>query len=210
MKNRNLFVAAVIVLSFVLSAAHSSGAVKSEEPKQPSTQKISTAKAVAPKAAAAKAVAPKAAVAKAVAPKVAAAKAAMTKAVAPKAQTKGMGVTKEGMIAELKEGLADTKDVLGMIPELKTAIDRDGKVVYIYGGAALEDLSREDMVKLLSRVRQALVKIRTDRIQRQLETTRRVERLQSATDVQQPPRVPRAAPSVPKSPPSLPSAPPRR
>ena len=185
MEKRVFFIAVVIAPLFALSAAYGLDTAKNEESKQPSTQKITVPKTVAPKAAA-------------------------VKAAAPKTQTKHIETTKEEMIAELKKDLAGTKGVFSMIPELKSVISQDGKAAYTYGGVALEDLSKEDIVKLLSRVRQALVKIKTDRIQRQLEIAKQVEKFQGATDVRQPSRVPVAAPSVPKSPPSLSPTPQRR
>jgi hypothetical protein len=109
------------------------------------------------------------------------------------------------MLAELNESLGETEDLIGVIPGLKAVTDRYGKVGYTYGGVAMESLSKEDLTKLLSRVRQALVKIRTDRIQKQLEIIKRTEKIQSAADMKQPPRLPAAPPSLPKAPPSIPS-----
>lgn len=133
--------------------------------------------------------------------------AAAPKAAAIKtAATKAAEMTKDQMLAKLKESIASTDEIFEVIKELRTVISKDGKISYTYNGIALDSISKEDMAKLFSRVRQALVKIRTDRIQKQLEITRKVERLQSAADVRQPSRLPASPPSLPKSPPSLPPA----
>jgi uncharacterized phage infection (PIP) family protein YhgE len=184
MKKRDLFAVIVIVALFVLSAAYSSGAVKSEESKQLSAPKTEPPQAVV-----------------------------------SKDQPKDKEKTKEEMLAELKEDLADNDEVFDALPELKTGTDRNGNAVYTYKNTALNELSKEDLTNLYDRVRQALVKIRTDRIQRQLETINQVERLQRMANTPQPPRIPAQAqpsripatqPSVSRTPPSPPPAPQRR
>ncbi len=137
----------------------------------------------------------------------------------PKTQAPVKEMTKEEMLAELKEDLADNDEVFDAVPELKASAGKNGKAIYTYKGTVLDELSKEDLANLYVRLRQTLTKIRTDRIQRQLETVKRVERLQRiATPPQppripvqvQPPRIPAAAPSAPKAPPSPPSVPQRR
>ncbi|MFA5084775.1 MAG: hypothetical protein WC482_00215 [Candidatus Omnitrophota bacterium] len=128
-----------------------------------------------------------------------------------KVQSETKEATKEEMLAELKEDLAYNDEVFDAVPELKAGTGQNGNVVYTYNNAVLDGLSKEDLAKLYSRVRQALVKIRTERIQRQLETIRQAERLpKTVNSPQSPPRVPAAPPSVPKAPPSPPSVPNRR
>lgn len=128
-----------------------------------------------------------------------------------KVQPETKEATKEEMLAELKEDLAYNDEVFDAVPELKAGTGQNGNVVYTYNNAVLDGLSKEDLAKLYSRVRQALVKIRTERIQRQLETIRQAERLpKTVNSPQSPPRVPAAPPSVPKAPPSPPSVPNRR
>jgi len=129
---------------------------------------------------------------------------------ARKVKTKASEMTKNQMLAELKEDLASTDEVFDVVQGLKVVIGTDGRAVYTYNGVALEKISKEDMAKLFGRVRQALVKIRTDRIQRQLEITKQVERLQSMASPRQSPRTPSAVPSVPKVPSSPPATPERR
>ncbi len=175
MKKRNLFVVVVIVLPFVLSAAYSSGAVKSEELKQLSAPKVESSQAAA-----------------------------------SEAQPKDKKMTKEEMLAELKEDLSDNDEVFDAILELKAIAGQNGDVVYTYNDTTLDELSKEDLTKLYGRVRRALVKIRTDRIGRQLEMIRQVERFQKMANPSRLPRIPAAQPSSPKTPPSPPPVPQRR
>ena len=119
-------------------------------------------------------------------------------------------MTKEEMLAGLKEDLADNDEVFDAVPGLKAGTGQDGNAVYTYKDTALDELAKEDLSKLYSRVRQALVKIRTDRIQKQLERIKQIERLQKTANPPQSPRAPSVPPSVPRTPPSPPSAPQRR
>jgi len=137
----------------------------------------------------------------------------------PKAQAPAKEMTKEEMLAELKEDLADNDEVFDSVPELKASAGKNGKAIYTYKGTVLDELSKEDLANLYVRLRQTLTRIRTERIQRQLETVRRVERLQRVVAPPQPPQPPRApsvppsmprAPSAPRAPSSPPSAPQRR
>lgn len=129
---------------------------------------------------------------------------------APKAQAPSKEMTKENMLAELKADLADNDELFDVIPGLSAGAGQKGSAVYTYKGIALDELSKEDMAKLFGTVRQALTKIRTDRIQRQLETIRQIEKLQKAPAPPQPPRVPTTPPSAPRTPPLPPSGSQRR
>ncbi len=135
----------------------------------------------------------------------------------PKSKDKEM--TREEIIAKLKEDFADNDEVINLIPELKAAKNRAGNTTYVYNGTELEKLSEDDLNGLYIRVRQNLVRIRTERIERQLETVRNINRLQSVStpsQPMQPPRAPSVSPSVPKvpstprGPPSPPAVPQRR
>ena len=162
------------------------------------------------------------------------AKAESAKAGSPagKAEKKGRSVedmSKEEILADLKSDLEDPAELMGVVPELKSSTDQSGKTVLTFKGAALDKLSKEDLSGLYIRVRQNITRIRTERIERQLETVRRVERLQKVSAPSQPaqalpvvpsapraPSAPSAAPSVPRAqsvpsaPPAPPSAPQRR
>ncbi|MCX5668445.1 MAG: hypothetical protein NTY34_09145 [Candidatus Omnitrophica bacterium] len=209
MGKRTLFVAVVIMLSFGLPAAYGLGAGNE---KVSVLQKIKNAYnnfrgRQQQKSQAINNEAPK--------QPPAPAKIAASKIESPKDKE----MTKGEMLAELKEDLADNDEVFDAVPELKVSAGQDGNAVYTYKNMALDGLSKEDLAELYGRVRQALVKIRTDRIQRQLETVRRIEMLQkTATPPQlpripaeaQPPRIPPAPPSAPRNPPSPPPSQVRR
>lgn len=132
------------------------------------------------------------------------------KAVAPDAApAKSVEKTKDQMLSELREDIADNGELFEMIPELKSASDKDGNAVYTYNGALLEDLSKDDIAKLTGRVGQILARVRAERIQKQLETIKQAERIQAITTPPQLPRVPSAASQAPKIP-SVPPQPPQR
>ena len=196
MKKRDLIVLVVVALSFGLSADCGFTATENEGSSQ-----LPASKAISPKVGASKAVAVKTASSKVVAPK----------AVASGASTRAAEMTKGEMIAEIKEDLANTNEIFDIVPELKSTIGhQDGKAVYTFNGAALESLSKEDLTSLFNRVRNAIVKIRTDRIQKQLEITKQAQRIRVITSPRQSPHVPSATPSVPKVPSLPPSASQRR
>ena len=152
--------------------------------------------------------APKVAVSKIESPKVESSQAA-----AHKAQPKDKEMTKEEMLSELKEELADNDEVFDAVPGLKVGTDQNGNAVYTYKNTALDELSKEDLANLYGKVGQAIASIRTDRIQKQLEVIRQVERLQKMTNPPQPPRTfttPPSPPSTSRTPPAPPPVPQRR
>ncbi len=217
MSKRIIFVAVVITLSFGLSAAYGLG---DGNEKVGALQKVKNAyndfrvrqqqKSQAVKNKALKqSLAPKVTASKIKSPKV-----ESPQAVAPKAQAPDKEMSKEEMLAELKEELADNEDVFDMVPELKAGEAADGKVFYTFKGVKLEDLPKEDLNGLFTKVRQAMVRVRTERIQRQLEMVAQAQRPQRIAAPPQPPRtsasspLPPRVPSKPSAPPSPPSAPP--
>ncbi len=122
-------------------------------------------------------------------------------------------MTRDEMFADLKESIEEDDEIFDMVPELKAEKDKDGKFYYTFKGIRLEKLSKEDLDKLLARVNQVLVKLRTDRIQNQLETVKRVQNIQrmsASPQVQQPPRTPSQGPSAPRTPSAPPASPSRR
>lgn len=135
--------------------------------------------------------------------------AAAKKTEAPKARVPKKDMTREEMISELKEELKFNEELFDLFPDMKSKKGDDGNIYFTFKGIKIEDMPKEDIDNLLTKVRQALTKIRTDRIERQLEVVRRVERLNSAAAPLQSPRVPAAPPSAPRTvsaPPSPPSA----
>lgn len=136
--------------------------------------------------------------------------AAANKAEAPKARVSKKDMTREEMVLELKEELKYNEELFDLFPDMKSKKGDDGNVYFTFKGVKIEDMPKEDIDNLLTKVRQALTKIKTDRIERQLEIVRRVERLNRAAAPLQSPRAPAAppsAPSVPSAPPSPQSAP---
>lgn len=119
-------------------------------------------------------------------------------------------MTREEMISELKEELKFNEELFDLFPDIKSKKDGDGNIYFTLKEIKIEDMPKEDIDNLLIKVRQALTKIKTDRIERQLEIVRRVERLNRAASPLQSPRAPAAppsSPSVPSAPPSPQSAP---
>lgn len=136
--------------------------------------------------------------------------AATNKAEAPKARVPKKDMTREEMILELKEDLKHDEELFDLFPDMKSKKGDDGNVYFTFKGVKIEDMPKEDIDNLLTKVRQALTKIRTDRIERQLEIVRRVERINRTAAPLQSPRIPAAPPSAPRAvsaPPSPPSAP---
>ncbi|MCX5666546.1 MAG: hypothetical protein NT036_05895 [Candidatus Omnitrophica bacterium] len=136
----------------------------------------------------------------------------------PKAIVPKKELTKEEKLAEFKEDLAVNEEVFDMVPGLKAEKDPDGKALYTFNGMKLEDLSKEDLDGIFSKAGQVMVRLRTERIQRQLDTVNRAQALQRPAAAPQLPRIPAQAqstriPSAPPSaprPPSLPPAVPQR
>ena len=176
MNKRTLFITVVVTLSFGLQAAYGLDA-GNEAPKQPSVPKAAESKIESPKV-------------------------ESPQSAASKAQPKDKEMTKEEMLAELKGELADNEEVFDMIPGLKVQTAADGKFFYTFKGTKLEDLSKEDLGGLFTRARQAMVRVRTERIQRQLEMVAQTQRLQRITTPPQSPRTPASPPSPPRVPPT--------
>jgi len=128
---------------------------------------------------------------------------------ASKAMPPKKAYTKEEMVADVKETLDDEEELLNFIPGLKKATTEKGESLYTYEGMKLEELDQEKLRKIFTRVRQEATRIRTDRLNRQLETIRRTQQL-TAVAAGGAPRVPVAPPAPPRilSTPNVPSAPP--
>lgn len=125
-------------------------------------------------------------------------------------------MSKEELVAEIKDELDREDEIPSYIPGLGMQRAADGTPQYSFaqGGSvkALEDLDQDLLRNLLTRVRQTATKINTDRIQKQLETIRQAQRLQTMRPPEPPPRPPQVpqTPSVPRQPPQPPPQPPRR
>ncbi|MFH0763434.1 MAG: hypothetical protein V1927_00315 [Candidatus Omnitrophota bacterium] len=133
-------------------------------------------------------------------------------------------VTKEELLSHMKGLLDHEEGALNFIPELKKVkIGEDN--FYTYQGVKLEDIDKEKLMKIFSRIQGEIGRIRTERLNKQLESINQAARASMAAQqaargsrvaippkpptVIQPPRVPQpppAQPQIPKPPP----APPRR
>ncbi len=115
--------------------------------------------------------------------------------------------TKEDIAKQIKDELDSEDELLNFIPEIKKVKDEDGKESYIYKGLKLEDLDMETLEGLLIRVNNQALVIRTDRINRQLETIRQTQNVQRTMMV--PRQVPTPPPTALTQPPQVPSTPPK-
>jgi hypothetical protein len=144
------------------------------------------------------------------------------KAVPEGAKKHRKDMSKEELSAETIKVLDREESIINMIPGLKKETGPDGKVYYTHQGVRLEDLDREAIDKIYIRVHQEDLRIRTDRLTRQMENARRATatavsapRIQAVVTtpprVPSTPQIPKAAqsPSRPPTPPTPPS-PPRR
>lgn len=134
--------------------------------------------------------------------------------------------TKDEIAKHVKEMLDHEEEVINLIPGLKKSMTEKGESFYTYEGTRLEDLDKGTLDKIFSRMNQEVTRIRTERLNKQLESIRHAQQITSAaagaakipTPPPQPPRI-YSGPSVPSTPPSvaqpprtpvLPPAPPRR
>ena len=120
-------------------------------------------------------------------------------------------LTKEELAKHIKDLLDNRDDVLSAVREIKKETDPDGKVSYLYGGAKLEDMNRDDLQKLLNKINGEMGRINSERLQKQLEVIRQAD--QASRSAQQGSRqvnIPRLPPQPPAvyMPPMLPPAPP--
>lgn len=119
-------------------------------------------------------------------------------------------MTRQETMDEISKSLADNEEIFNMVPGLSSQKGEDGKVSYAFKASGLESLSKEDLDKLLVKVHQALVRIRTERIQRQIDAVRRADRYKAISAPPAPPSVPKGQPSTPKIPKTPPVPPARR
>ena len=124
-------------------------------------------------------------------------------------------MTKEEVVKSVKTVIDTEEGVLDTFPAVKKEKAADGTVSYTYQGVKLEELQREMLVKLLGRVRSEAVRIRTERISRQLTAIKQAENITHLAG-RGPDRIRSAPPGIPPRPPAIPQvpkappAPPRR
>lgn len=102
--------------------------------------------------------------------------------------------TKEDIITAIKKLLQKEKDILNYIPELKIQKGKEGEESYTYQGVKLEDLDKEKLERISGRINTQATIIRTDRINKQLETIRRTQQT-----ISRPPQPPTAV-RIPQTP----------
>ncbi len=117
-------------------------------------------------------------------------------------------MTKEEMLSEIKDDLETLDEILDGMPALKAEKGKDGKIFYTYNGVKLDEMGKEELGGLFTKVSQSATRFRTERIERQLETGRRTQRLTEKAAPVTPvtPSGP-ASVSIPPSPPSVPKLP---
>jgi len=135
---------------------------------------------------------------------------------APKKERKDM--TKDELVADITKNLDREDAILNLVPGLEKKSDPDKKEYYTYQGKRLEDLDKDTLDKIFGRVRNEALRLRTDKLNRQLETVRRANAMTATVPqvprspvpptVNVPPQVPRSV--QPPSRPPAPPAPPRR
>ena len=135
---------------------------------------------------------------------------------APKKERKSM--TKGELAADIIKNLDREDSILGLVPGLEKKSGPGGKEYYAYQGTMLQDLDKETLDKIFGRVRNEALRLRTDKLNRQLETVRRASvtgavvsqapRSPVPQAINNPPRIPRTIQPPPKPP--APPAPPRR
>ena len=95
------------------------------------------------------------------------------------------------------------EEILNFIPDLKKQVDSGNKTSYTFQGKPLEDLDKETLDKLFGRVRNEAVRIRTERVSKQLDFIRRMEQFnrqnRQMNSIRQP-SIPRPVPTTPKPP----------
>lgn len=136
----------------------------------------------------------------------------------PEIKLSKQNMTKEETVSSLKLDLAGNDEIFNMVPGLKAEKGSDGKVRYTFKGASLESLSKEEIDSLYAKVRQAVLRLRTDRIEKQMELANQVKMVQqnqAISQAQQVQTIQRTvaaqqsvhAPVLPPAPPSIPSVP---
>jgi hypothetical protein len=82
---------------------------------------------------------------------------------------------REGIIEHIINELNTLDEILGLVPGLKQIKGGDGKVSYTYQGIRLEDLKDKELQSLYSKINGEASKIRTDRLNKQLESIRQAQ-----------------------------------
>lgn len=119
-------------------------------------------------------------------------------------------LTREEILDRLKFELSAEDEVFSMIPDLKAEKGAKGEAVYRYRGDKIEELSDEKLKNIFTKVNQAVIKIRTERVNQQLAVIQNAQNLQNqqrAMAIANQSRVIVTPPPVPAPPPQAPRAP---
>lgn len=116
-------------------------------------------------------------------------------------------LSRDEMIADLKEMFEGDPDLMAMMPGLVVK-DRAGKKSYEHKGKKLEELDKDTVLKLFKEFKRLLANQNMQRIQDQIQTIKQVNDMnrEQRTFV---PINPPSAPSTPPAPPRISSAPPK-
>ncbi len=141
-------------------------------------------------------------------------------AVKPQAPMKtAKDMTQPELVSYVKDTLGREEDVAKFIPELKKEKDSAGNVFYTYQGTKLENLDKEKLEKVVGRVRNEAVRIRTEKLNKQMATIKRAQaapgigggggpaRTPGVSRIPQAPRLPQVQPRQPNIPKPLPRTP---
>lgn len=120
------------------------------------------------------------------------------------------------VVAKLITGTLDHEvKVVNFIPGLKKEKDEAGKNFYTLQGVRLENLNRKELDALFNKIQNEATRIRTERLNAQLESIRQAEQANRAAQqasristVTAPPPQPPKAPPIPPAAQQIPKAPP--
>lgn len=84
-------------------------------------------------------------------------------------------LTKAEKLERVNESLNNFAEIMNFIPDLKKEVDSNGKASYTFQGKKLENLDDETLGKLFGRVRNEASRIRTERVNKQLNFIRKME-----------------------------------
>jgi len=122
-------------------------------------------------------------------------------AVAPTSKpAKAKELSKEEMVADLKNMIDDESDLLAAVPGLSVK-EIDGKKIYEYKGKKLEDLDKETVLTIFNASNRFITMQNMQRIQQQMQTIKQVNdmnRMQRVINQATPPSVPKTPPVPPR------------
>lgn len=127
-------------------------------------------------------------------------------------------MTQEELLSAMKKTLDSNKDILNNIPEIKKERAPDGKEYYTYKGMSIDALDKDTLRKVIVRVRNENIRLRTERINRQLDNIKKSGPVGGGAHmgipptVKLPPQTPRVivTPPMPPKVPKVPPTPPKR